>query len=95
MANLLEQIRECLSVFTRLQKPPALVARRLLSTAKDRDTPIGRLRVISAEGLVAFKLQGYVNDPTRDRDLHDTDAGSLPALVDPRSLRGATAHVVR
>ena len=31
-------------------------------------------RVISAEGLVAFKLQGYVNDPTRTRDLDDIRA---------------------
>lgn len=50
------------------------VARRLLLDAEDRDTPMGRLRVISAEGLVAFKLQGYVNDPTRVRDLDDIRA---------------------
>ena len=35
---------------------------------------MGRLRVISVEGLVAFKLQGYVNDPTRTRDLDDIRA---------------------
>lgn len=35
---------------------------------------MGRLRVISAEGLVAFKLQGYVNDPTRTRDRDDIRA---------------------
>lgn len=35
---------------------------------------MGRLRVVSAEGLVAFKLQGYVNDPTRTRDLDDIRA---------------------
>ena len=50
------------------------IARRLLAAADVRDTPMGRLRVISAEGLVAFKLQGYVNDPTRTRDLDDIRA---------------------
>ena len=45
--------------------------------------------MISAEGLVAFKLQGYVNDPARVRDLDDIRAlrrahhGSL----DHRELR--------
>ncbi|MEG3190843.1 hypothetical protein [Lysobacter sp. D1-1-M9] len=47
------------------------IARRLLAEADERDTPMGRLRVIGAEGLVAFKLQGYVNDPARARDLDD------------------------
>jgi len=140
MASLLDQIREALVVFTRLQTPPALIgglalaahnvvratrdvdflvdaddadrlhglllelgyhcihrsadaanylrgeegldllyahrpiARQLLAAADDRETPMGRLRVISAEGLVAFKLQGYVNDPTRTRDLDDIRA---------------------
>ena len=46
-------------------------ARRLLGEAKERDTEMGRLRVIGAEGLIAFKLQGYVNDATRHRDLDD------------------------
>lgn len=50
------------------------IARQLLAAADVRDTPMGRLRVISAEGLVAFKLQGYVNDPTRTRDLDDIRA---------------------
>ncbi|MBB1471657.1 nucleotidyltransferase family protein [Luteimonas sp. MC1782] len=140
MASLLDQIREALVAFTRLQTPPALIgglalaahnvvratrdvdflvdaddadrlhgfllelgyqcvhrsvdaanylrgedgldllyahrpiARQLLAAAGERDTPMGRLRVISAEGLVAFKLQGYVNDPTRARDLDDIRA---------------------
>ena len=47
------------------------VARRLLDEAQSRDTPMGRLRVISLEGLIAFKLQGFVNDPGRTRDLED------------------------
>ena len=50
------------------------VARRLLSEADERQTGFGRLRVIGAEGLIAFKLQGYVNDPTRVRDLDDLRA---------------------
>jgi hypothetical protein len=35
---------------------------------------MGRVRVIGAEGLIAFKLQGYVNDPSRHRDLDDIRA---------------------
>ena len=50
------------------------VARRLLDEAQVRDTPMGRLRVISLEGLIAFKLQGFVNDPARTRDLEDIRA---------------------
>ncbi len=47
------------------------IARRLLAEAQERDTGLGRLRVITAEGLIAFKLQGFVNDPARTRDLDD------------------------
>ena len=50
------------------------LARRLLSQATERDTPMGRLRVVSVEGLIGFKLQGYVNDATRLRDLDDIRA---------------------
>lgn len=50
------------------------LARRLLSQAVGRDTPMGRLRVVSVEGLIGFKLQGYVNDATRLRDLDDIRA---------------------
>ncbi len=50
------------------------LARRLLAQASERDTPMGRLRVISVEGLIGFKLQGFVNDPTRTRDLDDIRA---------------------
>lgn len=50
------------------------VARRLLAEAEARDTAMGRLHVISTEGLIAFKLQGYINDPTRARDLDDIRA---------------------
>lgn len=50
------------------------VARRLLAGAEDRETAMGLLRVISVEGLIAFKLQAYVNDATRTRDLDDIRA---------------------
>lgn len=50
------------------------VARRLLAEAQARETPMGRLRVLSAEGLIGFKLQGYINDPTRARDIEDIRA---------------------
>lgn len=50
------------------------IARKLLAAAGERETPIGRVRVLGAEGLVAFKLQAWVNDPTRARDLDDIRA---------------------
>jgi hypothetical protein len=50
------------------------IARRLLAGAQPRDTPMGRLRIIRVEGLIAFKLQGFVNDATRTRDLEDIRA---------------------
>jgi|SRR5690606_18756171 len=46
-------------------------ARRLLAEAETRQTGMGRLRVVGAEGLIAFKLQALVNDPSRARDLDD------------------------
>ncbi|MEO6624026.1 MAG: hypothetical protein ABIN37_04250 [Burkholderiaceae bacterium] len=50
------------------------LARRLLAQASERETPMGRLRIISVEGLIGFKLQGFVNDATRTRDLDDIRA---------------------
>lgn len=47
------------------------VARALLDAARARQTPFGELRVVSAEGLIGFKLQALVNDPRRTRDLED------------------------
>ncbi len=38
------------------------VARQLLAAAPELQTPFGSLRVVSAEGLIAFKLQGWVNN---------------------------------
>ena len=46
-------------------------SRRLLSDAKERETALGRIRVISAEGLIALKLQAIVNNPSRLRDRDD------------------------
>jgi hypothetical protein len=46
-------------------------ARRLLANAEERSTAMGPLRVISAEGLIGFKLQALVNNPSRTRDLDD------------------------
>jgi hypothetical protein len=49
-------------------------ARRLLGEAVSTSTPFGTLRVVSLEGLIAFKLQGFVNDPRRTQDLEDIRA---------------------
>lgn len=50
------------------------IARRVLAGAKEFTTSFGKLRVISAEGLIAFKLQAIVNNPRRTRDLEDIRA---------------------
>jgi hypothetical protein len=47
------------------------LAHRLLADARTHDTALGTLRVISLEGLIGFKLQGFVNDPCRTQDLED------------------------
>lgn len=49
-------------------------ARRLLADAEERSTALGLLRVISAEGLIGFKLQALVNNHSRTRDLDDIRA---------------------
>jgi hypothetical protein len=46
-------------------------ARRLLERADTNETAMGRLRVVSAEGLIGFKLQALVNAPERGRDRDD------------------------
>ena len=46
-------------------------SRELLRDAPTRDTALGRLRVVSAEGLIGFKLQAFVNNPRRVRDIDD------------------------
>lgn len=65
------------------------LARRLLESAQPHTTPFGEARVISVEGLVAFKLQGVVNDPRRTQDLEDIRAllRANRATVDLTELR--------
>jgi hypothetical protein len=46
----------------------------LLADAPERTTSFGTLRVISPEGMIAFKLQGLVNNPRRTQDLEDIRA---------------------
>ncbi len=46
-------------------------ARRLLTEARERETDMGRLHVVSAEGLIGFKLQAFVNNPRRTQDIED------------------------
>jgi len=50
------------------------IAKRLLAGAGELDTSLGKVRVISTEGLIGFKLQGLVNDPRRTQDLEDIRA---------------------
>jgi hypothetical protein len=49
-------------------------ARQFLQSARELQTPFGPLHVVSAEGLIAFKLQGLVNNPRRTQDLEDIRA---------------------
>lgn len=46
-------------------------SQRLLAASTERDTALGRVRVVSAEGLIGFKLQALINDPSRLRDKDD------------------------
>ncbi|MEO8223426.1 MAG: hypothetical protein ABI661_01370 [Gammaproteobacteria bacterium] len=65
------------------------IARQLLAAAPERTTVFGALRVLELEGLIAFKLQGFVNDPRRTQDLEDIRA-LLQAnrdIVDRTALR--------
>ena len=50
------------------------IARKLLKEAIVHPTVVGALRVVSAEGLIAFKLQALANDPSRSRDVEDIRA---------------------
>ena len=49
-------------------------ARGLLSNATSVQTAFGEVRVVSAEGLIGLKLQGFVNNPRRTQDLEDIKA---------------------
>jgi hypothetical protein len=50
------------------------IARRLLAGAVTLGSSLGELRVISTEGLIGFKLQGWINDARRTQDLEDIRA---------------------
>ena len=50
------------------------IALRLLRNARPITTALGPLCVVSAEGLIGFKLQGWVNDALRTQDLEDIKA---------------------
>lgn len=49
-------------------------ARQLLEQAALAETGAGPVRVVSVEGLIGLKLQGFVNDPQRTQDLEDIRA---------------------
>lgn len=55
-----------------------------------QDAVFGELRVIGAEGLIGFKLQGWVNDPDRTQDLEDIRA----LLRTNRSVNGCHRSIV-
>ncbi|MCC6193484.1 MAG: hypothetical protein IT518_03360 [Burkholderiales bacterium] len=73
------------------------IARRLLAKAVELRTPLGALRVVSAEGLIGFKLQGLMNDPLRTRDLEDIRAllRANRATLDMQEVRGYFKHFDR
>jgi len=50
------------------------IARHLLETAAAQETSFGSLRIVSAEGLIGFKLQAFINDPRRKQDIEDIRA---------------------
>jgi hypothetical protein len=49
-------------------------ARGLLSNVTTVQTAFGEVRVVSTEGLIGLKLQGFVNNPRRTQDLEDIKA---------------------
>jgi predicted nucleotidyltransferase len=66
------------------------IAKRLLAGAKRIETSLGALKVVSAEGLVGFKLQAFVNDPSRTQDVEDIRAlvRANRSTLDIEELRG-------
>lgn len=57
--------------FIYASRPAAL---RLLGNAAATQTAFGEVRVVSTEGLIGLKLQGFVNNPRRTQDLEDIKA---------------------
>jgi predicted nucleotidyltransferase len=49
-------------------------ARGLLEHATAIQTTFGEVRVVSTEGLIGLKLQGFANNPRRTQDLEDIKA---------------------
>jgi len=58
--------------------------------ASEAGQSIAGLRVVSAEGLIGFKLQALVNDPRRTQDLEDIRAllRANPGSLDLAEVRG-------
>ena len=48
-----------------------------------RDTPTGRMRIISIEGLIGFKLQGLVRDAMRTREAGALFSHAGATLAEP------------
>ncbi|MDE2219127.1 MAG: nucleotidyltransferase family protein [Gammaproteobacteria bacterium] len=65
-------------------------ARLLLEKTGVHATVLGDIPVISCEGLIAFKLQALVNNPSRTQDLEDMRAllHANRAQLDMDELRG-------
>jgi hypothetical protein len=61
-------------------------ARGLLSNATAIQTAFGEVRVVSTEGLIGLKLQGFVNNPRRTQDLEDINE-------QPFAADGGITHV--
>lgn len=57
--------------FIYAHRPEAL---RLLRSATLLQTAFGELHVVSSEGLIGLKLQGFTNNPRRTQDLEDIRA---------------------
>ena len=66
-----------------------------LGNAEDAALPKWDACVIGAEGLIAFKLQGYFNDPVRHRDLDDIRALLQANRATLDMLYGATLPFAR
>jgi hypothetical protein len=67
-------------------------ARGLLSNAATIQTAFGEVRVVSTEGLIGLKLQGFVNNPRRTQDLEDIKA-LMAANRQPFAADGGITHV--
>ena len=56
------------------------LARRLLAQAVERETPLGRMRIISVEGLIGFSMNfPDSTDPNADTSLNRADANAVLA----------------